>query len=681
MATINNYIRLHDGFSPVMAKITKASDAAANKMETVSRTTNKMASAFSNAEQRGSMLGDVLKGSLGAGLILKGLDMATDAVKKLFGSADEYAGIQARLNLVAGSQQNAIALNNMIYESAQRARAGYNDTAEAVSQLAMSAKDAFPDPREAVTFMEGINKLFTIGGASNTAKQAATLQLTQGMSSGVLQGDEFRSIAEQAPLIENYIAKSMGVSRGELKALSSEGQVTAEVIKKAIFENMAEINEQFESMPMTWGNSMTAIQNYATRTFRHVFEAMSGMANSESLQKMTQGVEMAINVAANAMMFLVNNAMWLAGVITDGLGAAFDFLKNNMWLVYGVMGVLGGYVAWLGALWVIQATQMAIAAAGTAAKVIADMAETAALIALTFAQDGFNAALYDCPITWIVALIIGFIAVIYGAVAMINYFAGTSISATGIIAGAFGWLFGVIRAGVAFVWNIFVALAEFLANVFHNPLQAISNLFAEIWNGVVDLVKVAINQIIGMINKVPGVNIDTIGGDFGHLTVQHTGDMVDMSAYKMNTGFGDSDPMRYGGGAYNAGENLSNQIGNIFSMENYGKQDTTPFDESKINPAAAAHDPNNGKTAKNTGRTAKNTERMAKAIEMSDEDIKSLRDSAISETLQKWQSQHVEIKVDNTITATSDVDLDGFTSDFAKGLRNAIQAQSEGVFA
>ena len=148
MATIDNYISLHDGFSPVIEKISRASNTVANKLEQVGGAANRAGNGFETAGNKGSAMGDIFAGSLGADIAMRAFDKMTESIGALINTADEYAGINARLNLVAGSQENAIYLNQKIYESAQRARGGYLDMAHAVSQLSLSAKDAFPDPRK-----------------------------------------------------------------------------------------------------------------------------------------------------------------------------------------------------------------------------------------------------------------------------------------------------------------------------------------------------------------------------------------------------------------------------------------------------------------------------------------------------------------------------------------------------
>lgn len=167
----------------------------------------------------------------------------------------------------------------MIYESAQRARGGYMDMAKAVADLSTNAKDAFPDPRKTVEFVEGMQKLFVIGGAPKANQQAAMLQLQQALASGRLQGDEFRSITENAPILQDMIAKTMGITRGELKKLSTEGKITSDIIKRSILDNMDEINGRFEQMPKKWGDHFTDLKNYALKKLNPISDAIGNLAN------------------------------------------------------------------------------------------------------------------------------------------------------------------------------------------------------------------------------------------------------------------------------------------------------------------------------------------------------------------------------------------------------------------
>lgn len=671
MATLSNYISLSTNIPNAMNAAANATTKAYQSMNTLH---NKMNGVSSASETLKASMGGIMNsfaGNLLASTVMNGIGAIKGAIESIQDTATEWAQVQARLKLVAGSQENAIYLNKQIFESAQRARGGYLEMADAVIQVSQSAHDAFPDPRKAVEFMEGIQKVFAIGGASKEAQKNAMLQLTQGLASGQLQGDEFRSIAENAPMIENIIAKSMGVSRGELKKLASEGKITAEVIKNAIMNNLPEIEKQFESLPKTWGDHMQSIKNKAIRAFEPVFQRISDLANSEGIRELVDNVTGAIQMVAPVF-------YWLVGVIGETINTAVwafntlsNFVRQHSSIMYTAMIILGGVMAFYAIQVGIAAGRTILAAGAMAIKAVADWAETAALLAMIVAQEGLNAALYACPLTWVIGLIVAVIVIIYLAVEAINYFCETNISVLGIVVGAF-WAFGSAIFNVfALGWNIIAAFVNFLASVFKDPLHAVANLFIDIWNGIWQFVKARINDIIDAINKIPGVNIDKVGGSTGvlerfEIAGGETTVMGKMDYSSVTGAFGEG---------YNIGANLS--LGDLMpNMPNI----KTPqeFDASKITPGAD-HDAAD-KTKKNTGKTAKNTGKIAKSIDMTNEEIKALRESAIDKSLKKWQDANViHIQMNNDVEINNGTDLDGFTSQISKGLKDAFAIQREGI--
>ena len=671
MATLSNYISLSTNIPNAMNAAANATTKAYQSMNTLH---NKMNGVSNASETLKASMGGIMNsfaGNLLASTVMNGVGAIKGAIESIQDTATEWAQVQARLKLVAGSQENAIYLNKQIFESAQRARGGYMEMADAVIQVSQSAHDAFPDPRKAVEFMEGIQKVFAIGGASKEAQKNAMLQLTQGLASGQLQGDEFRSIAENAPMIENIIAKSMGVSRGELKKLASEGKITADVIKNAIMNNMPEIEKQFESLPKTWGDHMQSIKNKAIRAFEPVFQRISDLANSEGIRELVDNVTGAIQTVAPVFYWLVgviggtiNTAVWAFNTLSN-------FVRQHSSIMYIAMMVLGGVMAFYAIQAGIAAGRTIIAAGAMAIKAVADWAETAALLAMIVAQEGLNAALYACPLTWIIGLIVAVIVIIYLAVEAINYFCDANISVLGIVVGAF-WAFGSAIFNVfALGWNIIAAFVNFLANVFKDPLHAVGNLFIDIWNGIWQFVKARINDIIDAINKIPGVNIDKVGGSTGVLERFEIagGETTVMGKMEYSSITGALNE------GYNIGANLS--LGDLMpNMHNI----KTPqeFDPSKITQGAD-HDAAN-KTAGNTGKTAKNTDKMGKSIDMTNEEIKALRESAIDKSLKKWQDANIiHIQMNNDVEINNGTDLDGFTSQISKGLKDAFAIQREGI--
>ena len=671
MATLSNYISLSTNIPNAMNAAANATTKAYQSMSTLH---NKMNGVSNASETLKASLGGIMNsfaGNLLANAVMNGVGMIKGAVNSITDTATEWASVQARLKLVAGSQENAIYLNKQIFESAQRARGGYMEMADAVIQVSQSAHDAFPDPRQAVEFMEGIQKVFAIGGASKEAQKNAMLQLTQGLASGQLQGDEFRSIAENAPMIENIIAKSMGVSRGELKKLASEGKITADVIKNAIMNNMPEIEKQFESLPKTWGDHMQSIKNKAIKAFEPVFQRISDLANSEGIRELVDNVTGAIQMVAPVFYRLVgvvgetiNTSIWAFNTLSN-------FIRQHSSIMYLAMIVLGGVLSYYAIQAGIAAVRTVIAAGAMAVKAAADWVETAAILAMIVAQEGLNAALYACPLTWIIGLIVAVIAVFFLAVEVINYFCDTNISVLGIVVGAFYAFGSVIYNVFALGWNIIAAFVNFLANVFKDPLAAVGNLFVDIWNGIWSFIKARINDIIGAINKIPGVKIEEVGDSTGMLnrfevaggetTVMNKMEYSSITGAAMN--------------GYDVGANLS--LENL--MPNMkGVQTPKEFDPSKLTPGSD-HDAAN-KTKKNTGKTAKNTGKIAKSIDMTNDEIKALRESAIDKSLKKWQDANViHIQMNNDVEINNGTDLDGFTSQIAKGLKDAFTIQREGI--
>lgn len=671
MATIENFIRLRDGFSPALDKISRASNTVADKLNRVGTAATAAGDAAEVSSGKFNMLKSVFMGSFLAGAAMQGIQAIQSGLHNLVSTADEYAGMRARLLLVSGSQQNVAYLNQQIYESAQRARGGYLDLARAVSQLAISTHDAFPDPRAAVEFTEGIQKLFVIGGSSKEAQKNAMLQLTQGMSSGQLQGDEFRSIAENAPIIENMIAKTMGVSRGELKALAAEGKITADVIRDSILNNMDEINAQFETMPKRWGDHFTSLSNIATHSFAPVFDRLSDMANSDSVRFLVDNIAYGIMAVAPLFYGLINLIQGSVETTAAGLKYVGDIITTNAWIGSTALYVLGAAALYVSGMMVVSAVQAGIAAAATAAKAIADWAETAALIALTLAQDGFNVALAACPITWIIGAIVALIGVIYLGVAAVNYFAGTNISATGLIFAAFAWLATGIMNTIKFVANGFIAFANFLGSVFQDPVGATYNLFTDIWNGIVDLVGDAVNSIIDLVNQIPGV--DKIGY-FDHIELPSLERKEIANAAWRITPFEYGNSSENAADAYEFGAGLGDQLKNIFTPQD--AQVPQDYDTGNITPVTPFEDKDN---KKNNKRTADNTQRIADKLDMTDAEIKELREAAITPAMAAWQSQNIVLNVENHNNVASDIDIDGMTSDFVKGVQQALSIHREGV--
>ena len=275
------------------------------------------------------------------------------SIKMLGGLSDTMAQTTARLDMMNDGLQTTAELNQMIYESAQRSRGSYQATADMVAKLGTLAGDAFSSSQELVAFSEQLNKQIALSGAPTQAADAAMLQLTQAMASGVLRGDELNSILEQTPTIAQAIAEYMGVSTGVMREMASQGAITADVVKNAMFAAADETNAKFEQMPMTWEQVWTSFKNTATTAMQPILTGINVLANNmETVAPIAAGVAAALGTyaAATAASAAVT---WLQVAANRALVASM--LTNPiMWVAVGIGIVIGLIYKWVQATGGIQ---------------------------------------------------------------------------------------------------------------------------------------------------------------------------------------------------------------------------------------------------------------------------------------------------------------------------------------
>lgn len=681
MAKLENYISLHDGVSPTLNKINSSAKTAQNEMYEFKTA---VMAAGTAAENTGMSFSKIFAGNLFAGAALMAINKIKDGFSGFLDTAEFYSQIQGRLSLVAKTQGEVTELNNMIYTSAQKARGGYLEMAEAVAKLSLNAKDAFPDPKEAVGFLEGIQKLFTASGTNKVEQKAAMLQLTQALGSGRLQGDEFRSISENAPELLNLISKELGVTRAQVRNLATEGKLTPEIIKNAVMHNMDTIDGMLDKMPKKWSDHWQSMKNTAIQSFIPIFEQMNQLANSNAVKVLVKNIVGAIKGIVPIFYGIITIIKGALEIIANIILTVSNFITQHSLLIELALKAIGFAFLYVGTTAAIAMGEtiglMASTAAATVVKTIADMCETAALLGLTIAQEGLNAALYACPLTWIIGLVIGFIAILYGAIAVINHFTRANISATGLIAGAFAWLFAMIANGIIFMVNMFIAFANFLTNVFRNPLSAAYNLFADIWNGIVNCVSQAVNTIIDLVNAIPGMDkVKTFGHVSGGLIERKNiiGGHTIASIQYMNVGA----TMRAG---YKWGSNL----GSMFHLPNIGAYKGGKIDRdvelhNKLRDIAGntGRGANAGGRGANAGeRAADAGERTANALESTSDDMRFLREAIQHEALNKYSPTiHIEAGGLHINNAENSRDYDGIFREFCDRVVESMENGAEGV--
>ena len=595
--------------------------------------------------------------------------------------SDQLTSTTARLNLMNDGLQTTQDLQNMIYLSAERARGSYQATADAVSKLGLMAGDAFSSSEEIIAFMEQVNKQFTIAGTEAAGIDAAMLQLTQAMGSGVLRGEEYNSILEQAPNIIQAIADYMEVPKGQLKDMAAEGLITADIVKAAMFAAADDTNAKFEQMPKTFSQIWTSFQNTALMAFQPVLQRMNEIANSEAFQGFVNNAIEALSMVAGIALEIFDLLVGVAEIVGE----------NWSWLspiIYGVAGALAVYYGWL---LLTKGAEMAMAAVHgivAVAKGImaaATMLVTGATWAETTAQYGLNAAMYACPIVWIIILIIALIALFYAAVAAVNKFAGTSVSATGIICGAF-------MVALAFIGNIFVALwnlvvdvfvliynlvatvANFIGNVFTDPIGAVCRLFFDLADtvlGILQALASAIDAIFGsnLAGSVQGWR-DSLGG-----WVDETFGKGDEVMAKMN-----ADDMKLGrfeyGAAWDAGYSFGEGIDE--SIANF---DPSSLFDTNVPGAGDYADLSNygAGLAGDVGDIAGNTGAIKDSMDITEEDLKYLRDIAEQEAINRFTTAEITIEQTNHNTVSGKMDLDGVVDGLTGAVNEAADIIAEGV--
>ncbi|MFL2133714.1 tape measure protein [Desemzia sp. FAM 24101] len=434
--------------------------------------------------------------------------------------SDELTQTNARLGLMNDGLQTTKELQDLIFLAAQRSRGEYMGMADTVAKLGQRAGDAFDNTQQVLAFAETLNKAFVVAGASQEEVSSATLQLTQALGSGVLRGEELNAVFEAAPNIIQTIAAYIDEPIGKIREMASEGQITAEIVKNAMLSATDAINADFEKMPMTFSQIWQGFKNNALMAFQPVLQRLNQLANTPAFQNFVNNGIQAVAVLASVVMAAFQ------GMITAG-----QFVADNWGMIgpaiYGIAAALGFYMGVLA----VYKTALAITAGIEAVSAVIKGVHAAASFlqagntwAATAAQYGLNAALLASPITWVILGIIAIIAVLYAVVGAINHFAGTSISATGVVAGAFAimgtiiWniLIAIVNIGIATielfvnVWNMgiwalklaFIGLALIVAVILDVILSigiSIAALFVNIWNMGIWLIQMAFFGLLTLV--------------------------------------------------------------------------------------------------------------------------------------------------------------------------------------
>lgn len=585
---------------------------------------------------------------------MAGAYLSIQTAGKILEMSDEITQTTSRLNMMNDGLQSTADLYNMVYVAANDARGSLGDMASVVARFGNNAKDAFSSSAEVVQFANLVQKQMTIAGASTQEAANAELQLSQALGSGVLRGDELNSIFEQAPNLIQNIADYLDVPIGKIRSMAQDGELSADVVKQAVFAATDEINANFESMPMTWGQMWTVFQNNATMAFQPVLQRLNDLANTDGFQ----------TFATNA----INDLAVVAGVVLDifeGIGSVGTFVSDN-WQIIGpiVEGVAAALTVYYG--WQLLSTSATKAAAA--------------------AQWIYNAAMNANPAA-IVAISIGALIVLIGILA--NKFTGTGHIAQSV----FGMITGGINVVIQYfknwgltvadifigIWNAGGACATNVEIAFHNAISHVQAL----WYNMLSTALTVVSGICSALNKLPFVDFDYSGitgaaDNYASKAAAAAGNTKDYAsvpaAFSKGVKTYDTYQKGWVNDAYTAGaawgDGVTSKIKNTLSSK------ATNIPNANNYPNALAS--SNAATAANTADTAKNTAKTANTLSASSEDLKYLRDIADREYVNKFTTAQIKVEMINHNNVNNDMDLDGMAEHLRSKIEEEMNAAAEG---
>lgn len=613
--------------------------------------------------------------------------VSIQSVGKALNISDELVQTTSRLNMMNDGVQTTAELVNMVYAAAQDARGSFSQMADVVARFGNNAKDAFSSSEEVVAFADLIQKQMTIAGASTQEAANAELQLSQALGSGVLRGDELNSIFEQAPNLIQNIADYLDVPIGKIREMAADGELSADVVKAAIFSAADDINSKFNEMPMTWGQIWQSMQNTALIAFQPVLQRLNDLANSEAFQTFIQGAIEAMATLANIILNIFELVGTVGGFIADNWSVISP-------IIYGVIAALAVYAAYLGivkGIEIASAAATAIHSVAMSAKIGVMAALTGQTMAATAAQMGYNGALYACPVVWIIVLIIALIAVIMAVCSAIAKMTGVANSGFGVITGGVNVVIqffknlGLTVANIALgIGNAIAALASNMMTAFHNAICSVQSWFYNLLSTALSVIE----GICSALNKLPFVEFDYSGissaaDDYAAKASEAAGNKEDYQSISdaFNEGFTTFDAFQDGwaSDAFNAGaawgDGIADKVSNFSLSDVFGQTDIPNVGDytSGFNDAIA-----NSGVGDSIGNIDDNTGKIKDSLDVTEEDLKYLRDIAEQESINRFTTAEVTINQTNNNNVSSDTDLDGFITALDDAMGEAIDEVTNG---
>ena len=510
-----------------------------------------------NAAKSGAAFAGAAMGIEAAGRALK--DMAVSAVK----TTDLLTQLRARIDLINDGSQSTAEIMDKVFSAANRSRGSFLDMADSVAKLNLLAKDAFTSNDEAIYFVEQLNKQFKIAGAGVQETTSAMYQLTQAMAAGKLQGDEFRSIMENAPMLAQSIAQEMGLSVGQLKEMSSQGLITADIIKNALFASAEETNAKFAEIPMTFQDIGTKLQNDLIAAFQPVMEELGNMTSSDAFMSVLNELAFSFKVvaaAAQVSIAIIKGAFsGLSVVITTIKNIVSSFVQlfvTSMPLITAaIIGVSAAFLAQK-AIIASHNTMLALLTVRTTLVTAASVILGGAIGAVGLAFGAFRAiamttqavimAIRTANIASAVAMGVAKVATLAlsGATAILN--AIMMANPIPIFVGALMTLVAVFGLSRAAAGGFSETLSEVFSTIVHTAVWGVNKIIE------------ALNWLIAKLNSVGDKvakffggtftaiqQVDTISADTAQSIVNTAGDIMGQITSGLSGGGGD---LAVGGG-------------------------------------------------------------------------------------------------------------------------------------
>lgn len=683
----------------------------ANRINTTIDNNSNSQNEFNESTEKGQ---NVMSGLVNKAKQLVSVYALIKTAKDMISQSDELAQTTSRINLMNDAFKSAgkSAMStrdtiNAIYGAAQKSRGSFSDMASIVARFGNNASSAFSSTGEVIKFAQAVQQDMTIAGATSDEATNAMIQLSQGLGSGTLHGQDLNSVLEQAPILVKQIADYMNQPMSKIRDLAQDGKITADVVKNAVLSASGDIQNDMNNMSLTWDQRWTMMKNNAVIALQPVYERLNQLANSKGFNSL-------LNAATNILVQIAN----LAVTVGNALASVASFVADH----WNVIGPIIKYAT------VALTAYLAMLAAY----------KTATLVA-TAAQAVYNAVLAANPITLVMIAIAAVIALLYLVVDLINDVAGTSISATGIIT-------GIISAAIAIIYNLIIFLYNFIvvdvfqnivngiswvvqngATIVNNGATLIANIFKGIYATILSIFKYlatqiltgidsiasgaegaaqsladmfvsaanvaidAVNGVIGVINKLPGIDIDK-ASEVGNITIDYTSGIesalqkvnsIDTSAnygsYDSLKSFDDtkvgtlsranyksvSDAAKSG---YQAGKGFETQLKNIGNPSSKTTVANNAYDKAM---KMANGGNSNNDTNKNTKKTANNTDDIKKELDISNERLKYLRDIAERDIVNRFTTASINVQMNNKNNINNDMDI----NHFVKHVRTQIEKE------